>query len=48
MAIQEEKIMGIPEATVKTRMFHARRRLKAYLPPLLGARTTRGKEASTQ
>jgi len=41
-------IAGCPIGTVKTRMFHARRRLKDLLPPLLVARPGRAKEASTK
>ena len=42
------EIAGCPIGTVKTRMFHARRRLKDLLPPLLVTRTKRGNEASTK
>jgi RNA polymerase sigma-70 factor, ECF subfamily len=35
------EIAGCPIGTVKTRMFHARRRLKDLLPPLLGSRPAR-------
>ena len=41
------EIAGCPIGTVKTRMFHARRRLKDLLPPLLVTRTVRH-EASTK
>jgi RNA polymerase sigma-70 factor (ECF subfamily) len=41
------EIAGCPIGTVKTRMFHARRRLKDLLPPLLVTRTVRN-EASTK
>jgi RNA polymerase sigma-70 factor (ECF subfamily) len=40
------EIAGCPIGTVKTRMFHARRRLKDLLPPLLGSSGTRRGEAS--
>ena len=39
-------IASCPIGTVKTRMFHARRRLKDLLPPLLGARSATGKQTS--
>jgi len=42
------EIAGCPIGTVKTRMFHARRRLKDLLPPLLVTRPRRGNEASTK
>ena len=42
------EIAGCPIGTVKTRMFHARRRLKDLLPPLLVTRPTRSNEASTK
>ena len=42
------EIAGCPIGTVKTRMFHARRRLKDLLPPLLVTRPKRGNEASTK
>jgi RNA polymerase sigma-70 factor (ECF subfamily) len=41
------EIAGCPIGTVKTRMFHARRRLKDLLPPLLVTRTVRN-EATTK
>jgi RNA polymerase sigma-70 factor (ECF subfamily) len=41
-------IAGCPIGTVKTRMFHARRRLKDLLPPLLATRQARGNETSTK
>jgi RNA polymerase sigma-70 factor (ECF subfamily) len=40
-------IAGCPIGTVKTRMFHARRRLKDLLPPLLVARPGRAKLKSS-
>jgi RNA polymerase sigma-70 factor, ECF subfamily len=41
-------IAGCPIGTVKTRMFHARRRLKDLLPPLTVARPGRGKDTYTK
>lgn len=35
------EIAGCPIGTVKTRMFHARRRLKDFLPPLVAGRSSR-------
>jgi RNA polymerase sigma-70 factor (ECF subfamily) len=34
------EIMGCPENTVKTRMFHARKKIKALFPDLLSDITT--------
>lgn len=42
------EIAGCPVGTVKTRMFHARRRLKDYLPPLLRGRPGRAREGRSK
>ena len=43
-SVEAAEIAGVPEATVRTRLFHARRKLRERLEAALDDRATHGKE----